>query len=329
MSALVSILIPCYNSAPWVGRAIETALAQTWLNKEVIVLDDGSTDVSFEVIQRYASQVRVEKQTNQGQNAARNRLTKLSRGEWLVYLDADDEMAPDCVEKKMVFADDADAIYGTVEVACFLGLEKTRFTVQIAEEFADPLVAAFWWSFPNTSSFIFSRRVVLDAGGWNAEIKNCTDYDLYFKLLIRGGRFRAASQSHTLYRQWSTSQAVYQNPERKLHTRLQVLWHAAHELEAIGAFNAARREAFEQAAFGVVRLLYNFNPIIARREYSKLIEWNPCFRPAAKKFTYQYRSAHKLAGFALAEELAQFARRLNPIKKPLPGVDPQTGLPYT
>ncbi|MFL6212853.1 MAG: glycosyltransferase family 2 protein [Blastocatellia bacterium] len=329
MRDLVSILIPCYNSAPWIGRAIETALAQTWPNKEVVVLDDGSTDGSFEVIQQYASQIRVARQANRGQNASRNRLTELSRGAWLAYLDADDEMSPDCVEKKMEFAQEADAVYGTVEVACFLDLEKTRYTVQTAETFADPIVAAFWWSYPNTSSFMFRKAAVLDVGGWNAEIKNCTDYDLYFKLLIKNKRFRAAPESQTLYRQWSTSQAVYQDPQRKLRTRLQVLWHAAHEFDAAGLLNNERREAFEQAAFGVVRMLYNFNPVVAHREYAKLIGWNPRFHPTAKTFSPTYRSVYKLAGFAVTEHLAYLARRLNPVTKPLPGVDPKTGLPYT
>src|SRR4051812_8952301 len=115
-SPQVSILIPCHNADAWVHRSIETAIYQTWPKKEVIVLDDGSTDRSLEIIRQYEHTVRVERQNNLGQNAARNRLTNLSTGEWLVYLDADDELSPDCVEQKMVHSGTADAVYGAHEV---------------------------------------------------------------------------------------------------------------------------------------------------------------------------------------------------------------------
>jgi glycosyltransferase involved in cell wall biosynthesis len=322
MSVMVSILIPVYNCRMWVAHAIESARQQTWQNKEIIVIDDCSTDGSWEVLQSFATDVRVERAShNGGQNVTRNRLTELSRGEWLVYLDADDEMALDCIEKKMEFASDADAIYGTMEESWFLGSKKTRSTVRIAEEYLDQLVAAFWWCFPNTSSFMFRKAVVDKAGGWNTEIKNCTDYDLYFRLLLRGARFHSAPKSRTLYRHWSILQAIYEKPERLGSTRLQLMWSAARELESISALNAERRAAFEQAVFGVIRLLYPLEPENARREHARLMEWNPNFSPVARGFSLRYRVAYKLVGFELAEHLARFTRPLNPFGRSQLGFD--------
>ena len=71
---LVSILIPCFNAEKWVAQAIESALAQTWPEKEVIVVDDGSTDASLEIIRHFDGRVRWESGPNRGGNAARNRL---------------------------------------------------------------------------------------------------------------------------------------------------------------------------------------------------------------------------------------------------------------
>src|SRR5438128_2691189 len=119
MRPLVSILIPVFNCKSWVGQSIRSALAQTWSNKELIVLDDGSTDGSGDVVREFGSQLQFETAPNCGQNISRNHLTSLSRGEWLVYLDADDELAPDSVAKKMACAEQADAVYGTIEVACY------------------------------------------------------------------------------------------------------------------------------------------------------------------------------------------------------------------
>ena len=77
MSTLVSILIPVYNAERWIEQTIESALSQTWPAKEVIVVDDGSTDRSLQIIKRFAGRVRWEAGPNRGSNAARNRLLAL------------------------------------------------------------------------------------------------------------------------------------------------------------------------------------------------------------------------------------------------------------
>ena len=100
-SPLVSILIPCYNAEQWVGQAIESALAQTWRDKEVLVVDDGSTDGSLEIIRSHGDRIRFESGPNRGANVARNRLLELSHGEWLQYLDADDYLLDDKISGQL------------------------------------------------------------------------------------------------------------------------------------------------------------------------------------------------------------------------------------
>ena len=87
---LVSIVIPCYNAERYVGEAIESALDQTYPHKEVIVIDDGSTDSSLEVIRSFGNHLRWETAPNRGGSAARNRGLELARGELIQFLDADD-----------------------------------------------------------------------------------------------------------------------------------------------------------------------------------------------------------------------------------------------
>lgn len=79
----VSILIASYNSRQWIGQAIETSLAQTWSNKEVLVYDDGSTDGSAEVIRAFGERIHAEFGPNQGASAARNRLIHRASGDWI------------------------------------------------------------------------------------------------------------------------------------------------------------------------------------------------------------------------------------------------------
>jgi len=107
----VSVLIPCFNAEKWIGQAILSALSQSHPYKEVLVVDDGSTDNSLEIIQSFGNQIRYETGPNRGGNVARNRLLDLARGEWLQYLDADDYLFPDKIAQQLPYSTNADVIY--------------------------------------------------------------------------------------------------------------------------------------------------------------------------------------------------------------------------
>lgn len=106
MNSLVSILIPCYNAEPWLAETLESALQQTWKNTEIIVVDDGSSDGSLAVAKKFESNgVKVISQTNKGASAARNRALQEAQGDFIQYLDADDLLAPDKIERQMQLLD--------------------------------------------------------------------------------------------------------------------------------------------------------------------------------------------------------------------------------
>jgi hypothetical protein len=96
---LASIVVNNHNYAAFVGRAIESALAQTWPHVEVVVVDDGSTDDSRAVIERYRDRVTIVTKTNGGQGSAVNTGFAASHGELVAFLDADDELAPDAMAR--------------------------------------------------------------------------------------------------------------------------------------------------------------------------------------------------------------------------------------
>src|SRR5438046_8618551 len=96
-SGLVSVIIPCHNQAHFLDEAIESVLTQTYPNHEIIVVDDGSTDNTATVAKCH-SPLRYIYQENAGPSAARNTGVKESRGEYLVFLDADDRLLPEALE---------------------------------------------------------------------------------------------------------------------------------------------------------------------------------------------------------------------------------------
>src|SRR5215813_13975286 len=102
MRPLVSVLIPAYNAASSVAATLESAIGQTWPRKEIIVIDDGSTDRTLDILQRFESKdVRIITQDNQGAAATRNRLFSLSQGDYIQWLDADDLLAPHKISSQL------------------------------------------------------------------------------------------------------------------------------------------------------------------------------------------------------------------------------------
>ncbi|MBM2835200.1 MAG: glycosyl transferase [Candidatus Brocadiaceae bacterium] len=94
----VSVVIPTYNRAPYVIMAIESVLAQSYQDYEIIVVDDGSTDGTRDVLEPYRDRIRYMYQDNKGVSAARNTGIQESRGEWIAFLDSDDEWLPNKLE---------------------------------------------------------------------------------------------------------------------------------------------------------------------------------------------------------------------------------------
>ena len=99
---LVSILIPAYNSEESIGNTLRSALAQTWARKEIIMVDDGSTDGTAEIVKRFEAEgVRLVLQRSQGASAARNKAFSLCHGDYIQWLDADDLLSPDKIAAQM------------------------------------------------------------------------------------------------------------------------------------------------------------------------------------------------------------------------------------
>ena len=102
MTPLVSILIPCHNAGRWIAATLESALAQSWPAIEIIVIDDGSTDNSLAIARGFAARgVIIVEQPNRGASVARNVALAAAKGDFIQYLDADDLLAPDKIERQL------------------------------------------------------------------------------------------------------------------------------------------------------------------------------------------------------------------------------------
>src|SRR5437762_10442063 len=97
----ISVIIPCFNAEHFIREAIESVLQQTHCDFEIIVVDDGSTDGSRAIVESIGPTIGLVCGPNLGASAARNRGTRLAKGEFIQYLDADDVLAPDALARRV------------------------------------------------------------------------------------------------------------------------------------------------------------------------------------------------------------------------------------
>lgn len=205
---LVSILVPAYNAEAWIADTLRSALAQTWPNIEVIVVDDGSKDATLVVAQQFEARgVRVVAQRNQGASAARNHAFQLSRGAYIQWLDADDLLAPDKIAKQMTF------VLQGLSRRVLLSGPWGRFMHRPWR--AEFLSSSLWcdlspreWLtrkmreniFMQTATWLVSRELTEAAGLWDIRLLGDDDGEYFCRVLLASEGVRFVSDAKVYYR---------------------------------------------------------------------------------------------------------------------------------
>ena len=179
----VSIIIPCFNVEAFVERAIASALQQTYQNVEIICVDNNSTDGTRLILQKYAkeypSNVQVLSAAKQGAPIARNLGLSYATGEWIQFLDADDEILPDKLERQLLTINLQTALLvGTPQ---YIDLDGTATIFSIWPEIW--LGLAHGMHAGHTVANLYHRDMLCSIGGWKEELPYLQDLDLLFELL--------------------------------------------------------------------------------------------------------------------------------------------------
>lgn len=193
MKPLVSIVIANYNYGRFLGEAIESAQKQTYPNIEIIFIDDGSADDSVEVACRY--DITVLAQENQGVCAARNNAAQHARGEYILFLDSDDRLYPDAIEKLVALMErspaDTGFAYGQLQYF------DQRDWIFESRDF-DPAALAKE-NYIQTSALI-RKRIFDQVGGWDRGFKLREDWELFIRIWHAGYRGAFLGEPHIYYR---------------------------------------------------------------------------------------------------------------------------------
>lgn len=192
--ATVSVIMPAYNVAPYIGEAVESVQSQTFADWELLVVDDGSTDATAEIVRKYArndARITLLQKANGGIATARNMALVRSTGQFIAILDSDDVWEPSYLSEQLaIFAARPETDIVTAN-GWFMG---SRLDGELARPFPDsrPQPTLLTILSDETSIFImsiFRRRVYETIGGFDEAFRTNEDYDYWLRAAIAGFRF--------------------------------------------------------------------------------------------------------------------------------------------
>lgn len=193
----ISAVIPAYNSAKFIAAAVNSINAQSTPIYEIIIIDDGSTDNTEQIVAKLPGNISYYKQPNQGPSAARNKGIEIATGDWIALLDADDQWTANKTRLQLealkanptlhfIFGDEAE-IDTEENVITPSSLDKHHLLTELKKNSGEPilnaLAALVKKNFVPTSSALFKRSTALEAGSFNSAIRFGEDLELWAKIV--------------------------------------------------------------------------------------------------------------------------------------------------
>jgi len=202
MNKLVSVIIPNFNYGRYISQAIDSVLAQDYKEIEIIVVDDGSTDNSLEVLSLFGTQITLIKNSNWGAPIARNFGLMCASGDLIAYLDADDYWLPTKISTQVALLEETnvDLVYCQMKVLNEIGLNTPHSRRPKSGNFKgdylkNPTSTPF-----APSAVLMTRRLVALAGIWDSSMKSPSEDFDYFRRCAKYTYFTASEEALVIHR---------------------------------------------------------------------------------------------------------------------------------
>jgi len=208
MKPLVSILIPAYNAEGWIADTIRSAIDQTWKRKEIIIVDDGSTDGTAEMAKLLTTkEVKIVSTVNQGLSAAVNHAYRLCQGDYIQELDADDLMAPDKIEKQLAALRETDSKRILLSSPWAHFYYRTRAAQFVRTSLWQDLTPVEWLLrkmgenlHMQNATWLVSRELAEAAGPWDTTLQYDQDGEYFARVLLASEGTRFVPEGRIFYR---------------------------------------------------------------------------------------------------------------------------------
>ncbi|QKJ30442.1 glycosyltransferase family 2 protein [Mucilaginibacter mali] len=234
---LVSIIIPLYNAEQYIAEAIRSALDQTWPNKEIIIVDDGSTDRSVDIIQKFDNEIiKIYKQRNSGAAAARNFGLKQSVGQYIQFLDADDIISPDKIESQMALIGNSNHYLGLCGTVHFHdGTDHLSYPLEHewvsagTDDPADFLIKLYsgklygpqYGGMIQPNAWLTPRLLIDKAGLWNPMRSPDDDGEFFCRMVLASKGIRYTRKGINYYRKFTSSNSL---SAQKHYDAIKAVW---------------------------------------------------------------------------------------------------------
>ncbi len=217
MNPLVSILIPAYNAEKWLSATVQSALDQTWANKEIIIVNDGSKDQTLAIAQKFTSEtVHVFTQENQGAAATRNKAFSLCKGDYIQWLDADDLLSPNKIASQVAALENPPNKRILLSGSWGQFLYRYNRTKFVPSALWCDLSPVEWLQrkmeqnlYMQTGSWLVSRELAEAAGPWDTRLLGDDDGEYYCRVLLASEGVRFVPEAKIYYRAAGASSLSY------------------------------------------------------------------------------------------------------------------------
>jgi GT2 family glycosyltransferase len=300
----ISVIVPCFNARKWISATLDSVFDQQLPDLEVIVVDDGSTDGSGQLIAEAFPSVYLVHTTNGGASRARNIGTTLATGQFIQYLDADDLLAPGKLETQLqALADtDGDIAYGDwreLQPGTDESVVPGRLIArQIGDEPDIALLTDFWCP---PAAYLFRRTIVDRAGGWDQQQVQVEDVRFMLACALRGSNFVYCPGVMASYRVHTSDSLSTSDPATFTRGCLRNAitvegWWGRH-----GGLTRTRSAALIQVYGHVARSSFGRDEATFEAAYTALQRLQPGYTPA---HPWHLALASRVVGYKSAEALA-------------------------
>ncbi|MEM9820911.1 MAG: glycosyltransferase family 2 protein [Bacteroidota bacterium] len=311
MSDFVSVIIPCHNVEKYVAQGIESVLAQTYPHFELILVDNNSTDGTPSILAQYAQRfprkIQFYSQTKAGAPAARNMGLAHSKGNWIQFLDADDLMLSNKLERQLAMLTEQDPLL--VGTPRYQKLDGSTF---IMEPWEDPIMGLFeGLSQGNTCCNLWNRKYLDKVNAWDESRKFQQDYDLIFRIIQVNDQVIHDHEVSVVIRERPSGQITKKDPTgiRKALIDLRI--------DMLDYLNMHRPVYLKKHEFFYLQTLYRFIRYLAEYDIELADEYYQNhlphdFSPQHSKETYiplWNAKMVNLIGFKKAEYFKHFVKR--------------------
>jgi len=217
MKPLVSILIPAFNAEKWIGFTLQSAVAQTWSRKEIIVVDDGSRDHTVEVSRRFASKdVKIVSTPNQGLCGAVNYAFRLCQGDYIQELDSDDLLSPDKIERQLAALRDCDSKRVLLSSPWAYFFYRPRLARFVPNSMWQDLSPVEWLLrkmnknlHMQNATWLVSRELAEAAGPWDMRLHYDQDGEYFARVIVASTGTRFVPEARVFYRASDSNRVSY------------------------------------------------------------------------------------------------------------------------